>query len=161
MTATDTTRTAVKKAVDETPVRDEIAALEQQILYRRERIKSRSHALEYQIRKRVMSPYTLLAGVAVGFVGERMLRGQQAGRPRLSHEGYRAQPPQEKPPKEGILSQALKAVTIVQGVMASPAFAMLRRYFDEKQMTANISRPSPTQAQKQQSANGSGSAYYH
>lgn len=161
MTATDTTKTAVKQAIDETPVRDEIAALEQQILYRRERIKSRTHALEYQIRKRVMSPYTLLIGVAAGFVGERLLSGQLKSQSRASHQSYQAQQPQGKPPREGILNQALKAVTIVQGVMASPAFAMLRRYFDEKQMVSNSQKPHAAQARQAQPAGGSESTYYH
>jgi hypothetical protein len=146
-------------AADETPVRDEIAALEQQILYRRERLKSRSYALEYQVRKRVASPYTLVAALAAGFFGERLLRSRNR-QPDIAHHQ------KEKPQDEGFLSQALKAVTLVQGIMASPVIGMLRRQFDEYQArSARESAASqayqPGNTRQQASPNNSGSTHYH
>jgi hypothetical protein len=162
MTATtDSTRdpSRPQSGTDEIPVKDEIAALEQQILYRRERLKARSYALEYQVRKRVASPYTLILAVAAGFVGERLLRNKL----NPPSSGYQSHQPQGKPKDEGIINQALKAVAIVQGIMASPVVGMLRQYFDEQKAKATH-QPTPDQQtalKRQSSANGPGSSYYH
>ena len=111
-------------ATESPPIKDEIAALEQQISYRRERLKSRSYMLEYRMRKQVTSPAFLVVAAAVGFLGERYLRHKHAApaKPVESHA----------PKQEGLIERGLKAVTLIQGIMASYPVMLLRKYMDEK-----------------------------
>lgn len=142
-------------ATESPPIKDEISALEQQIEYRRERLKSRSHMLEYRARQRVTSPAFLLIAVAGGFLGERYLSYKQsvARTQGPAHAGQvHGKPPQEK--KETLLDKALKTVTLVQGIMASYPVMLLRKYLDEqnRQSQAQPMHPHPqtTEQEKQE-----------
>jgi hypothetical protein len=110
-------------ATESPPIKDEIAALEQQISYRRERLKSRSYLLEYRLRKRLTSPAVLLAAVAGGFLGERYLRHKQSAP---------SKPQVQAPKEEGLIEKGLKMVTLIQGIMASYPVMLLRKYLAEK-----------------------------
>ena len=128
-------------ATESPPIKDEIAALEQQISYRRERLKSRSYMLEYRMRKQVTSPAFLVAAAAVGFLGERYLRNKHAA-PRKP-----AQP--QAPRQEGLIERGLKAVTLIQGIMASYPVMLLRKYLDEKSQQDLSPPQSPAQEMQQ------------
>jgi hypothetical protein len=147
-------------ATESPPIKDEIAALEQQIEYRRERIKSRSHMVEYRARQKVTSPAFLLLAVAGGFLGERYLSRRQAvpGSRAHAHNGHaHDQTVVEKKP--GIIDQALKTVTLIQGIMASYPVMLLRKYLDEQKSQSQASpslHPQTPEQEKQQMQR-----YYH
>lgn len=129
-------------ATDAPPIKDEIAALEHQIGYHRERIKSRSYALEYKMRKRIASPTFLLLAAGAGFLGERYLSRKQSTQPK---------PDGHTPPRESIIEKGLKTVTLIQGIMASYPVMLLRKYMDEQKHQAPQQKPSP----------GNDAHYYH
>ena len=118
-------------ATESPPIKDEIEALERQIEYRRERLKSRSYALEYQARKRVTSPAFLLMAVAGGFLGERYLSRKHT-KATHEHANGEASTSTSQVKKEGLIDKALKTVALVQGIMASYPVMLLRKYLDEK-----------------------------
>jgi hypothetical protein len=127
-------------ATESPPIKDEIAALEQQIGYRRERLKSRSYLLEYRLRKRLASPAFLLAAAAAGFLGERYLRHKQAEPPK---------PQVQAPKEEGLIERGLKMVTLIQGIMASYPVMLLRKYLHEQ---SRHEPPKSPQQEMQQTA---------
>jgi len=147
-------------ATESPPIKDEIAALEQQIEYRRERLKARRYTLEYRARKSITSPAFLLIAAAGGFLGERYLSRKQAMAQTqgLAHDGRtHAKPVQEK--KETFIDKCLKTVALIQGIMASYPVMLLRKYMDEKshQQTNQPSQhPQTTQQEKQEMQK-----YYH
>lgn len=122
-------------ATESPPIKDEIAALEHQIAHHRARIKSRSYALEYQARKRVTSPVFLLLAAGAGFMGERYLSRKHPAQPK---------PNGHVPRQESIIEKGLKAVTLIQGIMASYPVMLLRKHLDEqKHNVPNAPPPSP------------------
>lgn len=129
-------------ATESPPIKDEIAALEQQIGYRRERLKSRSYMLEYRLRKKLTSPAFLLIAAAGGFLGERYLSRKQATAPQPVR--------QVKEKKETLLNKALKTVTLVQGIMASYPVMLLRKYLDEQNRSAHSAQPPHPQTTEQE-----------
>lgn len=149
-------------ATESPPIKDEIAALGQQIEYRRERLKSRSYMLEYQMRKRVTSPAFLLIAAAGGFLGERYLSRKQAitAQTQAHAHGDPAKGKQVQEKKEGIIDKALKTVALVQGIMASYPVMLLRKYLDEqnRQSQGQPAHPHPqTTGQEKQEMQ----KYYH
>ena len=141
------------------PIKDEIAALEQQIDYRRERLKSRSYMLEYRMRKQLTSPAFLLIAAAGGFLGERYLSRKQAmaqTQGRAQDENAQGKPAQEK--KESFIDKCLKTVALIQGIMASYPVMLLRKYMDEKsrQQDTQPLHPQTPQQEKQEMQK-----YYH
>jgi hypothetical protein len=146
-------------ATESPPIKDEIAALEQQIEYRRERLKSRSYMLEYRARKKMTSPAFLLIAVAGGFLGERYLSYKQtmAHAQRPAPGQVHGKPVQER--KEGLIEKGLKAVTLIQGIMASYPVMLLRKYLDEQnRQPQNFQPPHPqTPEQEKQEMQ----KYYH
>jgi|GEM_PF-5802321 len=144
-------------ATESPPIKDDIAALEQQIEYRRERIKSRSHMLEYRARQKVTSPAFLLLAVAGGFLGERYLSRKQAiteSQAYQHHGNGHAKPVVEKKP--GIIDQALKTVALIQGIMASYPVMLLRKYMDEQNRQSPSQHPQTPAQEKQELQR-----YYH
>lgn len=130
-------------ATEQPPIKDEIAALEQQIGYHRERIKSRSYMLEYRLRKQVTTPAFLILAAAGGFLGERYLRHKHAAphKPQV----------QQAPKQEGLIERGLKMVTLIQGIMASYPVMLLRKYMDEKSRQ-DLSPPASPAQEMQQAA---------
>ena len=147
-------------ATESPPIKDEIAALEHQIGYHRARIKSRSHAMEYQVRKRIASPTFLLLAAGAGFLGERYLSsrsGKQAAQPKPNGHAY-------DPAHESIIEKGLKMVTLIQGIMASYPVMLLRKHFDEQKRQAppQSKQTSSTQASGTQTPSpGDDAHYYH
>jgi hypothetical protein len=147
-------------ATESPPIKDEIAALEQQIEYRRERLKSRSYMLEYRARQKLVSPAFLLMAVAGGFLGERYLSYKQnmAHAQRPAHPGQlHGKPVQER--KEGLIEKGLKAVTLIQGIMASYPVMMLRKYLDEQNRQPHNMQPPHPQTPEQEKQEMQ--KYYH
>lgn len=147
-------------ATESPPIKDEIAALEQQIEYRRERLKARSYMLEYRARKSITSPAFLLIAAAGGFLGERYLSRKQAmAQTQIHGQGGQAQPKRVQEKKEGIIDQALKAVALIQGIMASYPVMLLRKYLDEKNQQAHGIQPVHPQTPEQEKQEMQ--KYYH
>lgn len=138
-------------ATESPPIKDEIAALEQQISYHRERLKSRSYMLEYRVRKQVTSPAFLLLAAAGGFLGERYLRSKHAApqKPRV-----------QAPHEEGLIERGLKMVTLIQGIMASYPVMLLRKYLDEKNQQGGVQMQAPNQSAQQEMMQAS-QQHYH
>lgn len=133
-------------ATESPPIKDEIAALEQQIGYRRERLKSRSYLLEYRLRKQVTSPTFLLVAAAAGFLGERYLR----------HKHSAPLKPEKAPKQESLIEKGLKTVTLIQGIMASYPVMLLRKYLDQKSQQ-DLAPPKSAAEEMQQTSQ----QYYH
>lgn len=147
-------------ATESPPIKDEIAALEHQISYHRARIKSRSHAVEYQARKRITSPAFLLLAAGAGFLGERYLSSKSAKQAAQSKPNGHAR----EPAHESIIEKGLKLVTLIQGIMASYPVMLLRKHLDEQKRQAppQSKQTSSTQTpDKQTPSPGDDAHYYH
>ena len=133
-------------ASESPPIKDEIAALEHQISQHHARIKSRSYAMEYRVRKRIASPTVLLLAAGVGFLGERYLSSRSANQSASAKSNGHAR----GPANESIIEKGLKMVTLIRGIMASYPVMLLRKHFDEQQRQASgmpaSSAPTPSPA---------------